>query len=355
MAGRIAACALLAIWVGGCASQQSELRRQYAQLQAELAELNAQRRRERRQIRALRRKLALAEGQARSVSKLPVEIVEPEPSPEPRAAPPAVPGEADVEVAYADDALEVLYVGEAARKDSVRPPVPRYMDAARTAGTGTSDRVAQSAGAEPQRGPAALPEAATLPKQLPVPEHLPVIEGPVPPIPTTPRRATTPAAPAPRPGVERRESQPAPAAATSGARRADSARAPDPRAIYQRHYEALRAGRHGEAIAGFRQFLAEHPDHVLADNAQYWLAEAFYDQRLFLKALAEFSKVPRQFPAGNKVADAMLKVGFCHEQLGNLDDARRALRQVVSEYADSNAAALAADRLAVLEARQQGE
>jgi tol-pal system protein YbgF len=119
----------------------------------------------------------------------------------------------------------------------------------------------------------------------------------------------------------------------------------DAESLYRRHHAALTAGRHADAIAGFRDFLARYPRHDYADNAQYWLGEAFYAQKQYRQAMTEFRKVVKDHPRGNKVPDALLKVGYCYAGLGELDKARDVLGQVTSIYPTSEPARLAAQKL----------
>lgn len=118
-----------------------------------------------------------------------------------------------------------------------------------------------------------------------------------------------------------------------------------PKEEYKALLSALRAGEHSEAIAGFRAFVDRHPQSTLADNAQYWLAEAYYDQKQFGVALREFGKVLSLFPKGNKVPDAMLKSAFCLISMKEQERAQGTLKQILSQFPKSNAAQIAAQRL----------
>ena len=64
-----------------------------------------------------------------------------------------------------------------------------------------------------------------------------------------------------------------------------------PLALYQKSLDALRRKEHAEAIAGFRDLMKTYPKHALAENAQYWTGEAYYDQKSYAAALAEFRKL----------------------------------------------------------------
>lgn len=126
---------------------------------------------------------------------------------------------------------------------------------------------------------------------------------------------------------------------------ADAGEASDPVGAYKAAYAALGRHEHDTAIAGFRKFLERWPAHDYADNAQYWLGEAYYDQRDYAHALVEFREVVKRYPAGNKAPDGLLKIGYCYAKLGDAAAARDVLSQVIEIYPKTDAAKLATNRL----------
>jgi tol-pal system protein YbgF len=118
--------------------------------------------------------------------------------------------------------------------------------------------------------------------------------------------------------------------------------------LYRRSYEALRQGKHDEAAEGFREFLQRYAGHDLADNAQYWLGECYYDSKDFRSAVREFRRVVERFPHGNKTPDALLKVGYSYLALGDTDAGKQTLEQLVRSYPRHETAVLATARLAEL-------
>ena len=114
---------------------------------------------------------------------------------------------------------------------------------------------------------------------------------------------------------------------------------------YQAALELLRSERYEPAAMAFGEFLKTYPDSDLADNAQYWLAEAHYVTQKFETALGEFNTVIEQFPDSQKVPDALLKIGYCNYELQRWDAARTALQRVQSEYPETTAARLSEQRL----------
>ena len=124
-----------------------------------------------------------------------------------------------------------------------------------------------------------------------------------------------------------------------------TAPAAGPDAEYQAAFNLLKESRYDEAAAAFQAFLAQHRDHELASNAQYWLGEVHYVKRDFAAALADFEAVLTKYPAARKLPDALLKAGYCHYELGHFDLARTALARVTKEFPESSAAGEASERL----------
>ena len=119
-------------------------------------------------------------------------------------------------------------------------------------------------------------------------------------------------------------------------------------AAYEAAYAKVRAKDRDGAISALRAFLADHPRHDLADNAQYWLGEVYYDAKDYPRAIVEFRATVEQYPRGNKVPDALLKMGYCFVALGQTTKARAALEQVIDTYPRTAPADLAARKLAEL-------
>ncbi len=117
------------------------------------------------------------------------------------------------------------------------------------------------------------------------------------------------------------------------------------RAAYERAFNLLKEGRYDLAVAAFKTFVKTYPQGRFVDNAQYWLGEANYVQRNFAVALSEFDKVVKNHPASPKRADALLKMGYTFQELGQNDNARMSLNKVVTNYPNTTAARLAQKRL----------
>lgn len=99
------------------------------------------------------------------------------------------------------------------------------------------------------------------------------------------------------------------------------------------------------SILEFEEFVANYPEHDLADNAQYWIGECYYAQKNFEKAVAEFGKVGEHFSSGNKAPAALLKKGLSLKEVGRGDEAASVLQQVIGRYPASEEASMAENKL----------
>jgi tol-pal system protein YbgF len=143
--------------------------------------------------------------------------------------------------------------------------------------------------------------------------------------------------------VEARGGAGAAAGAAAGA--GDSQSAESDKGAYQAAFDLLKAGQYDRAIAGFQAFLSTYPNSALADNAQYWLGEAYYVNKQFPESLTAFQRVVEKFPGSRKLPDALLKIGYCDYELKDYSAARSALEQVPAKFPDSASARLAQQRL----------
>ena len=135
------------------------------------------------------------------------------------------------------------------------------------------------------------------------------------------------------------------AASRAAARSSTPANDNAAQAAYRAAVELVKSGKTTEAVSALRAFLKNYPRHEYADNAQYWLGEAYYAHKDYQHALVEFRATIETYPRGNKVPDALLKVGYCYQALGQADKARAVLEQVVNLYPKTEPATLAAKRL----------
>ena len=132
-----------------------------------------------------------------------------------------------------------------------------------------------------------------------------------------------------------------PAAPAEGA-----ASAGDEQAQYDRALEQLRARDYEGAADSLRRLAVAYPNGALADNTQYWLGETYYVTKEYDHAAAAFGRVLEYWPNSRKAPDALLKLGYTQLEQGNRAAGRATLQQVSTRFPGTDAARLAAERLA---------
>ena len=160
----------------------------------------------------------------------------------------------------------------------------------------------------------------------------------VPPAPTTVTLVEDPdAVPATTPIVVPAQPSIAPSAPTI-----DSA---ESEAAYRAAFAMLKAGQYEESIAEFSAFVQQYPASQYADNAQYWLGEAYYVMRQFEPAIEHYQKLVETYPDSKKQSHGMLKIGYSFHELGLAEQAQSVLLDLKNRFPGSAAAHLADERL----------
>lgn len=91
---------------------------------------------------------------------------------------------------------------------------------------------------------------------------------------------------------------------------------------YENAVQLLQAGDYQGAQGGLEVFLDLNPDHQLASNAAYWLAETHYVRQNYSAAAAAFARNYRAYgKEGAKSIDNLLKLGMSLANLGEQDKA----------------------------------
>lgn len=129
----------------------------------------------------------------------------------------------------------------------------------------------------------------------------------------------------------------------------DGSNAPDvdqaTQSAYMDAFNKLKNGQYDAAISAFKQFVSQHPNTSLTDNAYYWLGEAYYVQQQLDDAENAFQTVVNKFHNSAKVPAALYKIGLIEAAQNHGDNAKSTLQRVVDQYPDSNSASLAKQKL----------
>jgi len=102
--------------------------------------------------------------------------------------------------------------------------------------------------------------------------------------------------------------------------------------LYNQALKDCLSGNYSPAIEAFNHILKYPKNHSLKDNAQYWLAECYYAQKDYERALYEFENVKKNFPKSNKLFDADIKIAYTYFKLGRIDAAEKKISQIRKDW-----------------------
>ncbi|MEO8138828.1 MAG: tetratricopeptide repeat protein [Gemmatimonadota bacterium] len=138
---------------------------------------------------------------------------------------------------------------------------------------------------------------------------------------------------------------PAPVPAPPGS--GPTSASPSAEQIYSASLQQLRRGSAGTARMGFRELLRLYPTHARAGDATYFIGETFAAESPD-SATIYYGKVVDGFPQSPRAASSLYKLGLLAERRKDVEGARAYYQRVVHDYARSDEAALARDRLKTL-------
>jgi tol-pal system protein YbgF len=108
--------------------------------------------------------------------------------------------------------------------------------------------------------------------------------------------------------------------------------------LYRAGTENLQAKNFDAAVLSFYDLIVTYPNDPLREGAQFLVADILYTQKDFRSALAEFEALIAAVPRGERVPDALLKIGQCQKSLGDAARAKRTWERVVKDHPASVAA-----------------
>ncbi|MCW5737116.1 MAG: tol-pal system protein YbgF [Enhydrobacter sp.] len=129
---------------------------------------------------------------------------------------------------------------------------------------------------------------------------------------------------------------PTPTPAAGGANLAASAPptrgGPQGEALYHAAFKLLQDGDYAGAERGFRTFVQQNPQHVLAGNAQYWLGETYYARRDYQNAMVAFAEGYKTYKTSPKGPDNLLKLGVTLAVLNKKQEACAVFARFLQDY-----------------------
>lgn len=123
--------------------------------------------------------------------------------------------------------------------------------------------------------------------------------------------------------------------------------APEVQDEYRSGLRAFQAQQFDNAIQQFRSFQRKYPNSEMADDAQYWIGESYFNQKDYNRAILEFNDVLK-YRKGDRVSAALLRQAQAFLEIGDKTDARLILQKLLNDHPNSEQAQEAKERLQAL-------
>lgn len=118
-----------------------------------------------------------------------------------------------------------------------------------------------------------------------------------------------------------------------------------PEELYNLGVTQLNRGSRATARRAFEEFLTRFPNHTLAADSRFYLADILVQEDRWEEAIVAFNEIPELYPASARVPEALYRIGLAYIQLDRPADARNYLNRVVTGFPTSGSAVLAQEAL----------
>jgi tol-pal system protein YbgF len=99
------------------------------------------------------------------------------------------------------------------------------------------------------------------------------------------------------------------------------------------------------ARESFTQFMTQNPKSIRVGDAQFYIAESYYNEKWYEKAILEYQVVIAKYTKSNRRAAALYKQGLSFEKIGDVVNAKARFKDVVNVYPSSPEARLAKKKI----------
>ncbi len=122
---------------------------------------------------------------------------------------------------------------------------------------------------------------------------------------------------------------------------------------YDSAYQLFKDKRYKESREKFEVFIKEYPKTDLADNAQFWIAESYYNEKDFESAILSYETLLKKYPDSDKASGGMLKQGYAFAEIGDAKTGKIILNKLVEKYPNAKDAEAAKKKIAELDKKPQ--
>lgn len=117
---------------------------------------------------------------------------------------------------------------------------------------------------------------------------------------------------------------------------------------FEAAYSFYKAERYQNAVNALHDFLRNYPQSVHVANVHYWMGNAYFVMKDYQNSLASYQKLLEGFDNHPKLADALLNMADCQQELSDKNAAKQTLKLITEKFPGSNAANEAKKQLATL-------
>lgn len=106
-------------------------------------------------------------------------------------------------------------------------------------------------------------------------------------------------------------------------------------ALYQAGVNSFNSRQYGDAQRSFSDFIKNFGDNPKAPNAQYYLAECYFQKNQFNDAALAYDTVITKYGSSDKAPAAYLKQGICFSKMQQGKAAQARLTELIKKYPNS--------------------
>ncbi len=111
--------------------------------------------------------------------------------------------------------------------------------------------------------------------------------------------------------------------------------------IYREGLDAMKAGKYPLAVARFTKLQHSYPKSPLSEPAEYFAANALFENGAYDQAILQFNDLVMRFPKGKYASAALLREAQAFVKLNDRIDARLTLQKLQADHAGTPEAASA--------------
>ena len=98
--------------------------------------------------------------------------------------------------------------------------------------------------------------------------------------------------------------------------------------VYRKGLDAMKTGNYPSAIINFAKVQHSYPKSPLSEPAQYFTANAFYENGKYEQAVLQFNDLTMRFPSSRYLCESLLREGQSFVRLNDRIDARLTLQKL---------------------------